>query len=512
MKKTRILALATTVLMSTTILSGCGKSGGSNTGGGAGVEVSKGDSMPIAEPGKIKFSAIGSNPTTNDWNKLPAWQEFAKVTGIEIEWDTPPSSDFNTKLNLALNTGEYPDIIYGATTGGLSPSSEQDFGKQGILIPLEDLIDGGYAPNIKRILDENPEMRASITNSEGHIYSLPAINKTALGIWHRGPVYYNGLMLEALNAKVPTTIDEFYELAKRVKTEDPNGNGIADEYMISEDPDGMNYHLSAWLIGAFGLKTQGIEVQGPIENGKVRDTRIDEQYKAYLEFMNKMYSEGMIDPEVYSQSGDQKGVKLKENRVMFYQAWSGSGALGLNDDADVSRFPMMTPMTSSVNSTPVQAASPRIARNVLQITDKCKNPEAAIRWADFMYTDEGSDILARGPEGTFWIWDKDDDGNDVRVENKAAFGEKNAEDFRGTVVANYGNNPPGYSYDKAVNPTTKDEFWTFPILREPNQGYEIGAWDDFMMKETEEKIIPYASVPFPVVYLLPEETEKIVDI
>ena len=104
------------------------------------------------------------------------------------------------------------DVFYAA---GLTAAEQMNYGEQGILIPLEELIEE-YAPNFKALMDEIPEIRKSITAPDGHIYSLPAVDLSQH--WYRNPLWYNGDFLKALNIdKLPETTEELYTFLKRVK-------------------------------------------------------------------------------------------------------------------------------------------------------------------------------------------------------------------------------------------------------------------------------------------------------
>ena len=55
---------------------------------------------------------------------------------------------------------------------------------------------------------------------------LPTIGMGDTSIWPRGPLWYNGDWLKALDVKeLPKSVDEFYDLLVRFRDEDPNGNG-----------------------------------------------------------------------------------------------------------------------------------------------------------------------------------------------------------------------------------------------------------------------------------------------
>ena len=55
--------------------------------------------------------------------------------------------------------------------------------------------------------------------------------------------------VEALNdGHIPETTDELYEYLKKVKNEDPNGNGLADEVPMSGFIGGWASDPTVWMI------------------------------------------------------------------------------------------------------------------------------------------------------------------------------------------------------------------------------------------------------------------------
>src|SRR5699024_619485 len=199
------------------------------------------------------------------------------------------------------------DIIYGAETDDLTPAMEVDYGEQGILIHLEDLIDE-YASNIKKIFEENPEIEKSVTTKDGHIYDIPRISTSHRDIW-KSPMEYKGEWLDELDVKeLPETTDEFYKLLKRFRDEDPNGNGKKDEIpLLGVEMDS----IGPWFMAAFGVKDQGIiEDDGEVKYGAITDG-----YKEYLKYMNKLYDEELLDPETFSQSDEEKKAKGQNDRI-----------------------------------------------------------------------------------------------------------------------------------------------------------------------------------------------------
>ncbi|WP_224752603.1 extracellular solute-binding protein [Metabacillus arenae] len=437
----------------------------------ADVEVNK-EGFPIVDE-EIKLTLMAPGAGMAEWKDMPTLQDYAEKTNINFKYITPPMSDFQTKLNLAFASGDIPDIIYAAGTSNLTAGMEVDYGKQGELVPLEDLI-AEYAPNIQKILDENPEIKKSITTVDGHIYSLPAINIHPTSGWYLGPMWYNGKWLDALGVEeLPKTTDELYDLLVRFKTEDPNGNGKADEIPLV---DVKESYIRPWMLGAFGLKEWGIDEV----DGKVRYTPITDNYKEYLTFMNKLYEEELLDPESFSQSGEQVAAKGQANRLGLFQSYFSYFTTGGTEEEAMNN-PMYYPLTSSVSDKTVIPRSPGIQRGTFSITSNNKNPEASIRWVDYFYSKEGREYLNDGPEG--YLWEEGEKGKRKYLEVPEGF--DNREDYRGTLT-------PAYAI---AAPTVTDRI----------EGVELTEFDKFIEAETKAKIDPYAEVPIPLLYLTSEE-------
>ncbi|KQL58584.1 MULTISPECIES: extracellular solute-binding protein [Bacillaceae] len=472
MKKT--LKLCLTGLCCVGFAAACSSSdtdGDSTSNTNPDVEVSK-EGFPIVEE-EITLSLMAPGTGLAEWKDMPTLQEYSEMTNISFEYTTPPMSDFATRLNLAFASGDVADIIYGAGTSNLTPGMEVDYGRQGILIPLEDLI-AEYAPNIQRLLDENPDIARSITTVDGHIYSLPVINQHPNSSW-AVPMWYNGEWLDALDAEVPTTTDELYDLLVRFRDEDPNGNGEADEIPLLDVQ--MNSTRLAFL-GAFGMKAWGIEEV----DGEVRYAPHTENYKEYLTYMNKLFEEGLLDPETFSQSDEQKKAKGQENRLGLFPDWFSFFTTGQSEDEAMNN-PMFHALSSPITDEPLIPINPGITRGTFAITSNNEYPEASIRWVDYFYSDEGSEFLDHGPEG--YLFERDEDGNKVKLDPPPQF--DSAEDYRGTLTPAYG------------IPT--------PTLVKRVEGVEVSEFDQFLDAETEEKIGPYGEVPIPLLYLTNEEQE-----
>lgn len=441
--------------------------------------------MPIVDK-KLEMTLMAPGTGLAEWKDMPTLNEYAKETNIYFKYTTPPLSDFSTKLNLAFASGDLPDIIYGAGSSNLTRAMEIDYGTQGLLLPLEDLIPK-YAPNLNKVLEDDPEIKKSITAPDGHIYTLPTISAQDTSIWPRGPMWYNGAWMKKLGVtEVPKTTDEFYKLLIRFRDEDPNGTGKKDTIPLT---DVKMESTRPWLLSAFGITTQGIEEI----DGKIVYTPTTENYRAYLEYMHKLYDEKLLDQEVFSQADEQKKAKGNDNRLGVFPDYFSFFTTGQTEEEAIEN-PMFGPLTSEYSKEPIFPGSQKIQTGTFAITKENPSPEASIRWVDYFYSEEGYTFLNQGPEGNLWEY-ADLDGKKVKVFAKG-IDTNNAEDERGKITPAYGITVPAYEV-------------TIPNLKKDTTDPEFSDFSKFIKEETEEKIEPYAKVPFPIVYLTKEENDKI---
>src|SRR5699024_5938829 len=201
------------------------------------------------------------------------------------------------KRNLALGAGgDLPDAFYISSI----PSNDiYKYGKQGTFLELTDVIDE-YAPNLKKLMDEYPEIRKGMTFPDGNIYSLPSlVSPDYLSFRVGDRPYINKEWLAELDMDVPETTEEFYEYLKAVKEGDPNGNGEADEVPYGAP---SITGLVGWLRGSYGIANKGVRnanIDWDEEKEEVRFYPTTDRYKEMLEYINKLYEEELIEQNIF---------------------------------------------------------------------------------------------------------------------------------------------------------------------------------------------------------------------
>lgn len=403
MKLKKYSIFAVVLLLIFSILSACssestGKGEEKGEDGEAKTANFNEEGFPIVND-KIKLTFVAPSDAAPDWNDILVYNKYEEMTNMDIEWEMISKDGLKEKTNLMLAGGDYPDAFHSV---GLSTQDLITYGGQGVLIPLNDLIDK-YAPNLKKILDENPDIKRGITMPDGNIYSFPRIFDPEFSSVMAGwKLWINEDFLKALDMEEPTTLDEFYEYLKAAKNDDPNGNGKADEIGLSASGDSNIINL---FKGSFGLGNRGTAhpyVDMDPEKDELRFIPIDDGYKETLQYLNKLYSEGLIIEDLYTVKSEQTNARGTDG--LFAATLTTSPESGYGREEYIGAQTLEGPHGDKLYS---NYRAPLVHTGAFAITDKNQYPEETVRWLDYFYGDEGSKLYFMGVEGETYVENED---------------------------------------------------------------------------------------------------------
>lgn len=426
-------------------LAGCG--GGDSSAGSGNPAPSdtsnfNQEGLPIVnEPVTLKvltmrWGNMGDTFTQNQWLK-----DLETNTNVKIEWQVVSSNDWGEQKSIMLASGTLPDIILGDQT-----FSDSDIvNNLSYFRPLDDYIDS-YMPNLKAAMAETPELKKISTFPDGKIYSLPTRLPSRPKTKNQ-PVI-NKAWLDQLGLPVPDTIDDLYNVLKAFKEQDPNGNGKADEIPYTETG------LAPDFLNPFGITDINANSM-LVKDGKPVFYPISEEYKEGLKFANKLYAEGLIDKELFTQDATMTSAKQQNADapiVGFTNQWTPDAVFGKWSDQYAAIPPIAGPDGNRYN--PGNPNGMSFNRNELLITTSCKYPEVAARWADQFYTNEASIQNFWGAIGT--VIQKNDDGTYTLMDPPAGtsadawYWEQSLRDFGPKYVS------PSFEKNIVLNPEAGD--------------------------------------------------------
>lgn len=393
-KKTPITIM--TGILSLALLSGC-VGNGTKTGQSAG-EVTTPLNVSTAAPEEItlpiesnhsELSIALSSPAPmgkSSYNEIPLFEEYEKRTNIKPVFQHVTTE----KMNLLLASNNLPDIFINTWSDGQEKKAYND----GQILRLDDLM-GKYAPNYVNILKQDPELHAQAVDADGFLYSFQFLrNDPELRV-------FSGFMirqdwLDKLNLKMPTNADELYHVLKTIKNSDMNGNGVADEVpFIMENGNALPLVSSWWGISTFYID----------DNNTLQSGWLQPEYKEMLQYLNKLYNEGLLDPDYAITERNQFDTKISNGQAAMWYGLAGGGLARistlmqpLDPEFKISALPWLAMSNGKKYSTNLEYATPLSGRFGLSVTSNCKNPIAAVKFADYAYSEEGGTLLSFGVE------------------------------------------------------------------------------------------------------------------
>lgn len=338
---------------------------------------------------KITITVSGGASNFGEkWNDTVMVQEIENRLGIVM--DCHEEEEWAEKFTLMLSSDTLPDLIINAK---LNLNDVADYGSQGYFYPMNTLIDE-YAPNLKRYLEEYPSLRSYMTSPDGNIYCLVGFADNVIEQVPR--VFVNQRWLDALNMELPSTVDEFYDMLVAFKTQDPNGNGEADEIPLAY---GVSNFVENVLMSAFGIKNRENVYALQQKDGEVYLAETSENYKAFLSFMNKLYGEGLLDPNNFTVTEAVHNQQVIDNQVGVFAAW----APFVTTSSDISgdkNFAYLGALSSEYSPTADIVLSNQVNNlGLALINAESEYAPQIMQLLDYFYSDEGVMAAMRGWEG-----------------------------------------------------------------------------------------------------------------
>lgn len=392
MKLKKLCTLLLTVSLLAGVLGGCGgKKEDSTSSSTTGSE---------SEGGVIELTFYNADGQEDPWTD-PVALELTEKTGVKLKTEYPVSSD-DQKVALMIAEQNYPDMIYAKGDAGSLIDA-------GALIDMTDLIEE-HGPNIKKMYGEEFD-KLKYSQDDPSIYQLSSYAMGGTNYKSSGTAQIQWAVLKENDYKIPSTLDEFEKMIK---------DYIAAHPTTDDGMDTIGFTLSTsdwhWMI-TLG-NPAGYIAEGAPDNGQ---WLVDENYNAvykfrsekvreYFKWLNRMYNEGILDHEFATQTHEDYIAKISTGRVLalFDTDWDyADGEKILKADGKLDKTYCGLPLTIDA-----QTKAPSLMYQGLTtgqgvgITTACKDPVAAIKYLDYLCSDEGQVLVNWGIEGTNYFVDE----------------------------------------------------------------------------------------------------------
>ena len=317
--------------------------------------------------------------------------DLQEDTGIKIDWTTM-SESLAEQVNIRIAGEELPDAFLGV---GFSNYDISRYGDDGTFIDLTPYLTEEYMPNLSRILEENPDIRSAITMDDGYIYGLPSgerMGTAGIGAAEDYSIYsvpqfsmINKAWLDELGLPVPTTLEELHTALKAFKDNDMSakyyGNAAGSTIPMSTGFDEWCWGQNIFYAG-FGFTNWPNDVCKDLvlrDDGTVDFICVSDAYREAVTYFHDWYAEGLMDPEMFSQTDSQLISKCSQGYVGVATWWYIEEVMG--DHAEDYVFLPVLDGPDGTHNVTIRTGG-GIGSGNLNITKACKSPANLLKFFD----------------------------------------------------------------------------------------------------------------------------------
>ncbi|MCF7754491.1 ABC transporter substrate-binding protein [Paenibacillus xylanexedens] len=345
----------------------------------------------------ITFTFFGADASPN-WNKMQdaVGKKITEETGVSIDAEFDISSGGgNDRISLMAASGDYPDLIF--PKGNLTRLVDA-----GAMIDLTDLIEE-HAPNLKKIYGEHFN-RLKYSNDDPSIYWIPtngAIDQVSFDATNGTAIQHR--VVKELGYPEIKTLNDFEKVLREYYEKHPTTDDGQPTIPLTLSADGWRRMITVTdpAVMSTGGPGDGEYFINPDTYEAVLHYKRPEE-KEYFRWLNKMYNEGLLDKDSFVQKDDQYKSKIASGRVLSLldPSWGFSDAENAlksagKDDMTYGFYPVT--LDDSFQRKDFQNIG--FDGYGIGITVDCEDPVRAIKFLDWMSSEEGQVLRNWGVEG-----------------------------------------------------------------------------------------------------------------
>ncbi|GIP21075.1 extracellular solute-binding protein [Paenibacillus sp. J22TS3] len=393
----RIWSKGVSILLVSIMVGGMLVSCSNSSGNGENGQGAEGDSQKL----KILHNWNGSSGSDN--GMTPVEKVIKEKTGVTLQWEYTKGSE-TEKVNQIFATQDLPDIYTGPAWGGELDGIVKA-AKEGQLVDISDKLKD--YPNLsKSIAKENipPALYEKAIDAYGGkkyllLQNQPATNKDGMD-WLYG-FYVRKDIAEKVGVDPQSVVtkEDFYNFLKKIKEANLQENG--------QPVFPLGGFSNGWAVGIGNTMFYSGASYVDKGDGTVERDFFTKGYEEYTLFYRKLVQEGLLDPEVFTQTDPIAKEKINQGRIAVLAAHYPA-ILDASKD-----YASSHPGSDYVPLGPLERADVEPNRpvdlgiqgnNVTAITKNCQGAcvDAALKFLDFMASDEGFMLARYGVQGVHW--------------------------------------------------------------------------------------------------------------
>lgn len=333
----------------------------------------------------------GSTITDNKWTRY-AQEQMAKV-GINVEYLPIPRTDEVPKMQTLMATGESPDI-----TVTYNYTFAEDYYNKGGTWDLSQFVDGDdQALNLKKYLGDKVLNMGRLPS--GELQGIVARRATTTN----NNIAIRKDLLEEVGADIPATPEELQQVLLKIKEKHPQNTPYASFFCLHTGDNSACFRNNmALAFSKLGGDPKQLDIAYNF------DYYYDPGQKDYFKWINKLYNEGLLDPEYYAQTTDSLHSDIVNGEVAFFE-------LNVNYNVDVLRGSLLKTLQENIPTADIVSIptlknvndgsqytvdySPGGLIAFVPKTATEEEVEACITYLDWLATTDGGYAIYHGFEG-----------------------------------------------------------------------------------------------------------------
>ncbi|MFP9130423.1 extracellular solute-binding protein [Niallia sp. BSM11] len=348
------------------------------------------------------------SPTVKSYEESPFHQNLEKESGVKLKWQFPTEgSDWSQAFNLMLSEKQLPDLIYYGWMG-----VADKYINEGAIRDLTKDIEE-KAPNYWKFLKEHPEFDRAMKTDDGKYYMFGFFREQPYQASYMGPMIRQD-WLEEQNLSLPENIADWTKTIE-----------IFHEKYGAQLTFQTGWRMSPGFAGAFDAHGSFDTRYFIDKNGQVQLAQAQPEWRNYMAWFNDLYKKNLIDPDFATI--DDQGVKTKASQDKTGATIMNAGTLlAMNTDATTNETGaewVGAPYPNQADGTKSASIFTEDLYNAQGIAISTSLPEeeldAAFKFLDWAYTEEGMQYWNFGKEGESWeMVDGQPTFTDLITENK----------------------------------------------------------------------------------------------
>lgn len=333
----------------------------------------------------------GDSYTDNQYTRY-----IKEELNVDIEYlFTASSSDWDTKVNLAITSNQIPDAMV------VNATQFNQMYKAGQLADLTDIYNVYASDTMKAMVNSSGGLAVENVSYGGRMYGLTSTSDGDYEMtWIRKD------WMDKLNLEAPKTVDDLEAIARAFVENDvsgkgtigfagPQSGGLLNATFLNNGTN--NYGFDSYFNG-FGAYP-GWWILG--EDGKPVYGSITQETRNALERLAAWYKEGLIDPEMGIRQDASEPIVAGRTGIFSGGWWMGYACLPdvIANDPEANFQAYAIPVSNESGKYTPHATS--ASYMYLVVSKDCEHPEVAVKLNNLLIRDENTFDTSKGGIGNY---------------------------------------------------------------------------------------------------------------